>query len=155
MEPKETKRSKSPDGPKELKIDDVAKETGLTKRTIRYYEEIGLIAPPHRSAGGIRLYGEEDVERLKKLLLAREVLGFSLLELQKYLQINELIERHKSNYRSSTDRVERRNELVGIEEALREETAMIDEKIKRMEEFKQELEQLRGRVREALRDYED
>jgi DNA-binding transcriptional MerR regulator len=42
----------------ETKIDDDAKRTGLTKRTIRYYEEIGLITPPERSSGGVRLYSE-------------------------------------------------------------------------------------------------
>ncbi len=61
-----------------FKIDDVAKATGLTKRTIRYYEEIGLIKPPARSEGGTRLYTAEDIERLKNIVAAREVLGFSL-----------------------------------------------------------------------------
>ncbi|WP_179090334.1 MerR family transcriptional regulator [Paenibacillus sp. FSL H8-0548] len=44
-----------------LKIEEVAKRTGLTKRAIRYYEDIGLISAPERSQGGMRLYSEEDI----------------------------------------------------------------------------------------------
>ena len=62
----------------ELKIDDVAKQSGLTKRTIRYYEQIGLMPAPPRSEGGFRLYTEEHVEFLKKITNAKEVMGFSL-----------------------------------------------------------------------------
>lgn len=48
------------------KIDEVTKQVGLTKRTLRYYEEIGLIHPPERSEGNIRLYTDEDIARIKK-----------------------------------------------------------------------------------------
>ncbi len=48
------------------KIDEVAKQCGLTKRTIRYYEEIGLLPSPQRSEGNMRLYTQEDVDLLKK-----------------------------------------------------------------------------------------
>lgn len=47
------------------KIDDVAKECGLTKRTIRYYEEIGVMPSPQRTDGGTRLYTREDIDYLK------------------------------------------------------------------------------------------
>lgn len=48
------------------KIDDVAKECGLTKRTIRYYEEIGVMPSPQRTDGGTRLYTREDIDYLKR-----------------------------------------------------------------------------------------
>lgn len=44
-----------------LKIDEVAKQSGLTKRTIRYYEQIGLLSSPPRSEGGFRLYSQDHV----------------------------------------------------------------------------------------------
>ena len=47
-------------------IDDVTKMTGLTKRALRYYEEIGLILPPQRTKGNARIYSEEEVKRTKK-----------------------------------------------------------------------------------------
>jgi len=47
-----------------MQIGDVAEQTGLSFRTIRYYEEIGLLEPPRRTTGGFRLYTAADVERL-------------------------------------------------------------------------------------------
>ncbi|WP_248924697.1 MerR family transcriptional regulator [Paenibacillus hamazuiensis] len=140
---------------KELKIDDVAKETGLTKRTIRYYEEIGLISPPQRTVGGVRLYSGEDVERIKKLLIAREVLGFSLQELQQFVKLSDIIEEHKSKFCTSSDREQRKADLEQIDCGLREEIAMIELKLRRMEAFKQELQQLRECVRDILKQEAD
>ena len=48
------------------KIDEVTKQVGLTKRTLRYYEEIGLIHPLN-VVGNIRLYTDGDIARIKKL----------------------------------------------------------------------------------------
>lgn len=63
-----------------FKIDDVAKATGLTKRTIRYYEEIGLIKPPARSEGGTRLYTADDIEQLNNTLFTSYVMETSPYE---------------------------------------------------------------------------
>lgn len=51
-----------------MKIDQVAKRSGLTKRTIRFYEEIGLLSAPKRTEGGVRLYSEDDMEELEKVM---------------------------------------------------------------------------------------
>lgn len=135
-----------------MKIDDVAKQTGLTKRTIRYYEEIGLITPPERSSGGVRRYSESHVEQIRNLLVVKEALGFSLQELQQYLQLHEHIEHHKSNYRGLSDGSLRRAELENIAKGLQEEIAMIEMKVRRMEGFKEDLQRLLGRVQEVLQD---
>jgi DNA-binding transcriptional MerR regulator len=67
----------------ELRIGDVATLTGTTPRTIRYYEEIGLLEPAgERVAGKHRHYGEGDVERLRDLLRLKELLNVSLDELK-------------------------------------------------------------------------
>jgi len=66
----------------ELRIGEVARRTGTTPRTIRYYEEIGLLAPaPDRPSGSHRVYGEDDVERLREVLRLKDLLGLSLEEL--------------------------------------------------------------------------
>ena len=57
------------------KIDDVAKECGLTKRTIRYYEEIGVMPSPQRTDGGTRLYTREDIDYLKRSSVPRKCLA--------------------------------------------------------------------------------
>jgi DNA-binding transcriptional MerR regulator len=73
-----------------LRIGDVAREVGTTPRTIRYYEEIGLLpAAGEREAGRHRLYGERDVERLRDALRLKELLGISLDELKQLLEAEE------------------------------------------------------------------
>ncbi|HUZ91898.1 MAG TPA: MerR family transcriptional regulator [Methylocella sp.] len=70
-----------------LKIGELAEELGTTPRTIRLYEELGLIAPD-RTRGGTRLYQKKDVKRLSVALrLAR--LGMELSEVQRLAQIRE------------------------------------------------------------------
>jgi DNA-binding transcriptional MerR regulator len=65
-----------------LRIGHVAELTGTTPRTIRYYEELGLLTPsPKREPGAHRIYEPADVERLQELLRLRRVLGLSLDEL--------------------------------------------------------------------------
>jgi MerR family transcriptional regulator, repressor of the yfmOP operon len=65
-----------------MRIGEVAQLTGTTTRTIRYYEEIGLLPEPrHRAPGAHRVYSEDDVERLRELLELRDLLGISLEEL--------------------------------------------------------------------------
>lgn len=67
-----------------LKIGELAAKTGLTNRTIRYYDEIGLLEPADRSRSGYRLYGRNEVERLQKIQ-SLKYLGFQLDEVRDYL----------------------------------------------------------------------
>lgn len=60
-----------------LKVGDLARQTGLSVRTLHYYEEIGLLSPSHRTASGHRMYSAGDVARLQQIKSLRE-LGFSL-----------------------------------------------------------------------------
>ena len=64
-----------------MKIGTLAKKTGLTIRTLHYYEEIGLLAPSCRTASGHRLYGVEDVGRLQQIVSLRQ-LGFALADVR-------------------------------------------------------------------------
>jgi DNA-binding transcriptional MerR regulator len=68
-----------------LRIGEVARRVGTTPRTIRYYEEIGLLPAEGRSAGQHRLYSERDVAHLRDALRLKEVLGVSLDELKELL----------------------------------------------------------------------
>lgn len=65
---------------------ELAKRSGCHLETIRYYEKIGLLAPPARSKGGHRLYGLGDRRRLRFILRSRE-LGFSIEELRSLLSL--------------------------------------------------------------------
>ena len=67
-----------------FQIGEVAERTGLSLRTIRYYEEVGVVPPSARSAGGFRLYTEDDVARLE-LVKKMKPLEFSLDEMRDLL----------------------------------------------------------------------
>jgi DNA-binding transcriptional MerR regulator len=122
-----------------LKIEDVARETGLTKRAIRYYEEIGLFQPSQRSDSGYRLYTEEDVQELKRVVDIKEVLGFSLQEIQQFLELGKRIEAYRREYSQATDPSVKRQDIKEIREALEQQLEMVEAKMKKMVAFQQEV----------------
>lgn len=68
-----------------MQIGEVAEQTGLSLRSIRHYEEVGLVLPSARSTGGFRLYIAADVERLE-MVKRMKPLGFSLEEMRDLLE---------------------------------------------------------------------
>lgn len=81
-----------------MQIGEVAARTELSIRTVRHYDEVGLVTPSARSAGGFRLYTEGDVQRL--LVIRRmKPLGFSLVEMKDLLDSLAALD----NPRCSTD----------------------------------------------------
>ncbi|WP_029252743.1 MerR family transcriptional regulator [Paraoerskovia marina] len=68
------------------KIGEVAERTGLSLRTIRYYEEVGLVRPTARTDGGFRLFTDDDVARLE-VLKGMKPLGFSLDEMRELVDV--------------------------------------------------------------------
>src|SRR5712671_3820998 len=102
-----------------LRIHEVSAETGLTTRTIRYYEELGLLKPAARSEGSYRLFDPDDLERLRFIKGLRDDAGFSLAEIGQLLEDEVARDRNRARFRSSTDTAERR--------------AMIDDAVARRE----------------------
>lgn len=72
-----------------LKVGDIAKLTGLTVRTLRFYDQIGLFSPSSQTDSGHRLYDESDLERLHQILSLKE-LGLSLEEVKNVLFRDQL-----------------------------------------------------------------
>ena len=66
------------------KVGELATQTGVSVRTLHYYDEIGLLAPSQRTGSGHRLYGADDVVRLQQIKSCRQ-LGFSLAEIRDLL----------------------------------------------------------------------
>jgi DNA-binding transcriptional MerR regulator len=71
-----------------MQIGEVAERTGLSLRTIRYYEEVGLVVPATRSQGGFRLYTDTDVERLQ-VVKRMKPLEFTLEQMGELLDISD------------------------------------------------------------------
>ena len=68
----------------EYTINKLAKVAGVTTRTLRFYDEIGLLAPARISSNGYRIYGKKEIDRLQYILFYRE-LGVSLEEIKNIL----------------------------------------------------------------------
>jgi MerR family transcriptional regulator, repressor of the yfmOP operon len=72
-----------------IRIGEVAERSGVTPRTIRYYEEIGLLTGGKRRKGEHRAYDENDIERLLELKRLRDLLNLSLEELKQLVEAEE------------------------------------------------------------------
>src|SRR5438552_18551834 len=70
-------------------IEQVASRTGFTKRTLRYYEEVGLLPPTDRTEGNYRRYSEADISRLERTKNLRDLLGFSLTDIREILEAED------------------------------------------------------------------
>lgn len=116
-----------------MQIGEVAQRVGLSLRTIRYYEEMGLVVPSARSAGGFRLYDENDVARL--LLIKRmKPLDFSLEESRDLLEVLDDLEGASEDDRPAL--VER---LALYHQAARERVTAVQEQLVVAEGFAQDL----------------
>lgn len=100
-----------------LKIGEVAERIGLSLRTIRFYEEEGLVVPDARSAGGFRLYTDDALTRLG-LIKRMKPLGFSVEEMREILG-------HLDELGSEAPDAERRAELVRTLDGVR---AVVEER---------------------------
>ena len=86
-----------------LRIQEVAAQIGTTPRSIRYWEEQGLLTPAARSDGDYRLYDATDVERLRFIKGLRDDAGFSLAEVAQLLEDEAARERSHEAYHATTD----------------------------------------------------
>ena len=97
-----------------LRIGEVAKRVGTTPRTIRYYEEIGILpSEGDRESGRHRLYDERDVHRLSDALRLKELLGVSLDELRELLEAEETRAALREEWHHADPGAERRREMLG------------------------------------------
>jgi len=137
----------------ELRIGDVAKLAGTTPRTIRYYEEIGLLpASAARERGAHRTYAEEDVERLADLLRLKDLLGLSLEELKTLVEAEDARAALRREWETGVEDPVRRREI--LDESLGHIGRQLDLVRRRRDEIsalESELVSKRKRVQARLR----
>jgi MerR family transcriptional regulator, repressor of the yfmOP operon len=133
-----------------LRIGEVARLTGTTTRTIRYYEEIGLLsAATKRQAGSHRTFGESDVERLQELLRLKDLLGVSLEDLSELVSAEDARAALRKEWRSGVEDPVRRREI--LEQAL----TYVDRQLQLVRRRRDEIADLEGELsakRRRLRD---
>jgi DNA-binding transcriptional MerR regulator len=135
-----------------LRIQEVAAETGLTPRAIRYYEELGLLAPAARSEGAYRLYDGEDLERLRFIRGLRDDAGFSLADIGQLLEDEQARSRSRATFRATTDVAERRALLCDALDRVDRQVTSLRAKIGRLEAMVDEAEERRVHLLRHLED---
>ncbi len=114
-----------------MQIGKLADRTGMSIRSLRHYDEIGLLVPSARTDGGFRLYTAEDEERL--LLIRRmKPLGYSLEQMRELLDVVYELEAHPENTENRTRLDEIRAEALERQAKLRKQVAAADEFVARL-----------------------
>jgi len=116
-----------------IQIGELAKQLGITTRTIRYYEEIGLMGASQRTGNGARNYNRDDVLRLKFILKLKE-LGISLKEMQ---ELAEHFDVNRQDFDTITPK------LLAI---LDDHIAKVDDKIAKLSSLRDEIVSYRDRI---------
>jgi DNA-binding transcriptional MerR regulator len=139
-----------PDG---LRIGDVARLVGTTPRTIRYYEELGLLAQaPARPSGQHRIYTEAEVERIREVMRLKALLGVSLEELRTLLTAEDARAEVRAQLRREDVDPMRRHELL-IEALghIDRQLELVRHRAAELEKLDDELSETRKRVRRKIR----
>jgi DNA-binding transcriptional MerR regulator len=122
-----------------VQIGEAAERTGLTQRTLRFYEEKGLLNRPGRMDGGFRLYSNDDIERLMRIRELKELLGFSLADIKEMLEAEDVRLQIKSEWRRDADAAEKAARIRVARGVTIAQLALIDEKMRKMAAMRDEL----------------
>jgi DNA-binding transcriptional MerR regulator len=138
-----------------LRIGEVAELTGTTPRTIRYYEEIGLLpGTDDRPQGQHRYYTEADVERVKEIVRLRDLLGLSLEQLSQLLEAETARAELRREYAVTDDPEARKRILNESLTHITTQLGLVRSRLKELTQLEAELVEKRGMVRGRLRELE-
>jgi DNA-binding transcriptional MerR regulator len=136
------------------RIGDVAQVVGVTPRTIRYYEELGLLGEAEERAGRVkgrhRLFSEADVERLGELLRLRDLLGLSLEELTQLAEAAQVRQCLRNQWATSTDDTERARIIRAAIPQVERQRALIEARQQHLADFATELDSKLERMHALL-----
>ncbi len=138
-----------------LQIGEVAERTGVTQRTLRFYEEKGLLKPPSRMEGGFRLYSEDDVRRVEEILRLRKLLGFTLAEIKEMVEAEEVKWQLRAAYRPQADLAERHRSITRALEVTESQHALIRQKVDALHDMQSGLEEKLHKYRDWLAQIEE
>jgi DNA-binding transcriptional MerR regulator len=134
-----------------LRIGEVAERTGTTPRTIRYYEEIGLLpSAGERALGKHRAYTQADVDRVQEILRLRNLLGLSLEQLSQLLAAEEARAEIRREFHQSEDPEEQRRLLQEALGHIGTQLELVRGRRRELEELERELVGRRRHVQKRL-----
>jgi DNA-binding transcriptional MerR regulator len=123
---------------KPVQIGELAKQLGITTRTIRYYEEIGLMGKSDRLGGSTRMYDKDDILRLK-FILKMKAMGVSLKEIQ---ELSEIFDINDQDFSTITPK---------LIEILDQHIARVDEKMAKLSSLRSDIVNYRVRIMDLLK----
>jgi MerR family transcriptional regulator, repressor of the yfmOP operon len=135
-----------------LRIGEIAERSGVTPRTIRYYEELGLLPQTEREQGKHRVYTEADVERICELTRLRDLLGLSLEELRSMITAEDVRAEIRRRFHETDSREE---QLTLLDEALPQieaQLTLVRRRLSALQELEADLAERRKRIVRRRRD---
>ena len=135
-----------------LRIGELAEQVGVTPRTIRYYEELGLLdRSANRTKGSHRLYNESDVQRMRELIRLRDLLGLSLDELVALAEAEETRSALRQQWHDDPTDEERAQILDRAIEIAQQQIDLVNTRREKLDEFATELNDKLSRLRRQRR----
>lgn len=122
---------------KPVQIGELAKSLGITTRTIRYYEEIGLMGESERVGGATRTYNKDDILRLK-FILKLKTLGITLKEIE---SLSHIFDINEKNFTKITPK---------LIEILDNHISKVDEKMAKLSSLRKDIVEYRVRITDFL-----
>ena len=136
---------------KPLRIGEVAEMLGTTPRTIRYYEEIGLLPDAHdREQGKHRNYSEADVERVREIMRLRDLLGLTLEEVSALLEAEDARAQLRREIQQTDDPGEIKRILDQALGHIANQLDLVRHRRRELEQLESELVGKRGRIHNRL-----
>jgi MerR family transcriptional regulator, repressor of the yfmOP operon len=149
-------RSAAAPAEERLKIGDVAKLAGTTPRTIRYYEEIGLLPGGEREPGAHRTYAQGDVDRLIEVMRLRTLLGISLDGLKDLVEAEDNRAALRREWHEGVeDPVRRREILESLDHHAERQLELVRARRDEIAALEAELLERRARIRRRRRELDD
>ena len=135
-----------------LRIGEIAERSGVTPRTVRYYEELGLLPRGDREHGKHRVYTEADVERLRELTRLRDLLGLSLEELRTMIVAEDVRADIRKRYQETESREEQLRLLDEALPHLDTQLSLVRRRLGDLQELEAELVERRKRIQRRRRE---
>jgi DNA-binding transcriptional MerR regulator len=135
-----------------LRIGEAAARVGVSRRTLRYYEELGLLTPSERTPGGARRYTEDDVARLTHIRELQELMGFNLEEILEVVRAEDRLASLRAEWlagRPPQRRAEILAEALDLNARLRQR---VERKRQRLQQMLDQLESKRQRYLQLQRE---
>jgi DNA-binding transcriptional MerR regulator len=146
--------AESPTEERTLRIGELAELTGTTPRTIRYWEEIGLLgAERERPEGKHRCYTQADVERVSEIIRLRDLLGLSLEQLSQLLEAESARAHLRRELKQTEAPAERKRILEQLQEHIGTQLELVNSRLRELEQLAGELEEKQRLVRDRIIEY--